>query len=422
MKDRNDDQSQITRPRILCVMMLPPDLKGTGGSQRAWRLVESLSKVGDVHFVLVSWADDQININKSLLPLEPLVASITKVSISEWRGRDRKIARVIHPAVSNVLRFRSFAAPKFSTKAIREIADRLPLRDPDIIFAGRITCASIIQSMIDKKLLSGSRRLVDFDDINSKFRRRELSQTGASWGLQGKMLGRIDAYFIEREERKIAREWDKISVCSDEDLLELKALGSKAIIAKVPNTVAHDLLPEKLPGGGFQCLFVGNLGFKPNTHGLDEFLRLAWPAIKSASPETTLTIVGFGASDRLLGKTGSDGITVHTNVPDLRPYYERADVVIAPILFGGGTRVKILEAMAYGRPVVSTTIGAEGLNVSNGREIFIADTMDEFGRVVVSLSRDPASLRSVAARARAFQQDHFSPTTFNDAMSEFLAA
>jgi glycosyltransferase involved in cell wall biosynthesis len=421
MSDQNENRSQAARPRILCVMMLPPNLNGPGGSQRAWRLVESLSKVGDVHFVLVSWAADQTNINIPLLSLESLVASITRISIPEWRGREKKIGRFIHPAVSDVLRFRAFAAPKFSAKTIREIAGSLPLHDPDIIFAGRITCASIVQSMIDKKLLSSRRKLVDFDDINSKFRRRELRQTGASWGLQGKVLGEIDAYLIEREERKIAREWDKISVCSDEDVSELRALNSKAVIEKVPNTVAYDLLPEKLPDEKFHCLFVGNLGFKPNIHGLDEFLKSAWPTIRGVSPEINLAIVGFGGPDWILAKDGIDGITVHTNVPDLRPYYQRADLVVAPILFGGGTRIKILEAMAYGRPVVSTTVGAEGLNVSNGKEIFIADTMDEFGRIIISLSQDPVSLRSVAVRARAFQQAEFSPATFSGAMNKLLS-
>lgn len=421
MTTTKDRSVLSTRPRILCMMTLPPDLNGHGGSQRAWRLVEALSGLGEVHFVLIYRDGDQAAIDTSLVPLAPFVASTTRINIPQWRGRKGKVLRVIQPAVADILKFGSFAAPKFSAKAVKEIAKLLPLRDPDIIFAGRITCATVVQSLIERRVLSSRKTLVDFDDIVSKWRRRQLSQMGASWGVQGRFLGKLDVFLVAREERRIARNWDKISVCSDEDVFELRKVTGKAGILKVPNAVAHDLLPMRTADGSFRCLFVGNLGFPPNIHGLNEFLQVSWPMIRQASPKVTLEIVGFNAPDQLLARNGSDGIAVHSNVPSLIPYYERADVIIAPILFGGGTRVKIVEAMAYGRPVVSTSIGAEGLNVTDGKEILLADTMDQFGRLIVKLSQDASPLTSVAAHARAFQQKNFGPEAFGSAMSKLLS-
>ena len=421
MTNSNDRSIIATSPRILCVMTLPPDLNGHGGSQRAWRLVEALSRFGEVHLVLIYRDGDHATINTSLTPLGPMVASTTRINISKWRGHKRKIFRVIHPAVADILRFGSFAAPRFSQKVVREIAKLIPLHDPDIIFAGRVTCATVVQSMIDQNLLSSGRKLVDFDDIVSKWRRRQLREMGAAWGFQGRILGHLDVFLVAREERRIARTWNKICVCSDADVMELKETMSKAEIMKVPNTVAHNRLPERVADGTFRCLFVGNLGFPPNIHGLNEFLEVSWPIIRAASAEFSLSIVGFNAPDDLLARSGSDGITVHTNVPDLLPYYQLADLIIAPILFGGGTRVKIVEAMAYGRPVISTSIGAEGLNVTAGNEIFLADTMDQFGRLVVELSQDSSNLRKVAARARQFQQENFGLDTFASAMRDFVS-
>ena len=402
--------------QILCMMIFPPDLDGHGGSQRAWHLVKALRPYGSIHFVLVFSDGDRLCTDASLSSLEPLVASITRVNIKEWRGRKGKVLRFLHPKALDTVRFGSAAAPRFSRNVLRAIARRLPAHDFDLIFAGRVTCAAIVQALIDHELLSARRKVVDFDDIISEFRSRQVRQMGASLGLQGRLLGRLEVHLIGHAERRIARDWHGVSVCSDEDATSLGRKIGGAKVVKVPNVVCHDAIPASVSGGRFRCLFVGNLGFTPNVEGLGMFMRVAWPAAREAIPGLTLTIVGFNPTAEVLAFGAREGVTVHANAPSLLPFYEDCDVVIAPILFGSGTRVKILEAMAYGRAVVSTEVGAEGLELEDHRHAMLVRTMTGFAAALEELARNPALRQSIVDEARAFQEEHFGPSALTAAM------
>ena len=395
--------------QILCVMNLPPDLAGHGGSQRAWKLVEALRPHGSIHFVLIYNDHDRVCIETSLAPLERLVASITRINVEEWRGRKGKVLKFLHPQTVDVLRIRSHAAPRFSKATLASIAVRLPLRNPDLIFAGRLPTAVIVQDLIDRNLLSAKRRIVDFDDVLSKFRLRQLQHTGVTMGHQGRLLCQMDAYLLARAERRIGDGWDGVGVCSDEDAIELGKTYRDTAVVKIPNIVGHDVLPPRVPDGHLRCLFVGNLSFPPNAHGLHAFVETAWPIVLQAVPEATLAVVGFNPSAKTVAFGHQPSITVHANVPDVRPFYEACDVVVVPILFGGGTRVKIVEAMAYGRPVVSTTLGAEGLDLEDGRHLLLVEAMEDFAAALAKLAQSSVLRQSLVDEARLFQERQFGP-------------
>ncbi len=397
-------------------MNLPPDLSGHGGSQRAWRLVQALRPYGSIHFVLIYSDHDRVCIETSLLPLEKIVASITRINVGDWNPRKGKVLKVLHSQTVDVLRIRSRAAPRFTRSTLKSIADRLPLHRPDLIFAGRLSTAVIVQDMVDNNLLSAGHRVVDFDDIQSKFRLRQLRQTGSTLGHQGRLLYRLDARLIAQAERRIARSWRGVSVCSDEDVVELARNHQDTKIVKVPNIVSHGLLPPRAPDGRLQCLFVGNLNFPPNAHGLNAFIKAAWPIVLREVPEAMLAVVGFNPSAEVVALGSRPGITVHANVPDIRSFYEACDVVVVPILFGSGTRVKIVEAMAYGRPVISTAAGAEGLDLDDGRHLLIVDTMTEFGTAIAKLARSPALRQSLVKEARLAQEQQYGPSAIESAM------
>ena len=144
------------------------------------------------------------------------------------------------------------------------------------------------------------------------------------------------------------------------------------------------------------------------------------PSTVQAVPGAKLEIVGFNPSADLVALAKQHGIFVRENVPDVRPYYADCDAVIAPILFGGGTRVKIVEAMAFGRPVVSTEVGAEGLDLTDGRQILLVRSMEEFPAALAKLANDPTLRKSLVEEARKFQQLNFGPSTLAAAMRSLL--
>jgi glycosyltransferase involved in cell wall biosynthesis len=132
------------------------------------------------------------------------------------------------------------------------------------------------------------------------------------------------------------------------------------------------------------------------------------PLIARARPDVKLTIVGRKPSHDLLEVARRNpAITVTGRVDDVRPFMAKAAVYVVPIRIGGGTRLKIFEAMAMERPVVSTTVGAEGLPVENGRNVLLADSARDFAGAVVGLLSDPGKARGIAACAARQVREHY---------------
>ena len=400
---------------------MPPDLDGHGGSQRAWHLVEALRPHGRVHFVLIYRDCDRDCINTSLAPLQARVESVTRINIAGWLPVEGKQFGFLHADFMNLYRMRSGEAPRLSRAELRLIASQLPIRNPDIVFAGRLCSAVIMQDLIRDKLISASELLVDFDDIMSKFRRLQAHSMGPVWGRQFKLAAQIDSQVIAVAERRIARTWHAVSVCTDDDLATLRASNPGSVVLKIPNIVTRPHLPPRVPDGAFRVLFVGNLSFPPNSDGLRFFIEQAWPALARAVPHAHLTIVGLRPPEDIVDLASKLGLSLHANVPSLEPYYEGCDVVIAPILFGSGTRIKILEALAFGRAIVSTSLGSEGIGLQHGDNVLLADTMTDFAAALAALAHDPDLRQAIAERGRAFQQQHYTPTSINTAMNEMVA-
>ena len=141
-------------------------------------------------------------------------------------------------------------------------------------------------------------------------------------------------------------------------------------------------------------LFVGSMDWIPNQDGVRYFLREIWPLVRDKRPAATFRVVGRNPPANLVRRSGNDGIEFTGTVPDVRPYLARAAVFVVPLLAGGGTRLKIYEAMAMRKAIVSTTVGAEGLPVSNGEHLLLEDTPANFAAAVIRL------LDSTEERAR----------------------
>ncbi len=148
-------------------------------------------------------------------------------------------------------------------------------------------------------------------------------------------------------------------------------------------------------------LFIGTMTYGPNEDAAIYFCKEILPALKEKFPGMVeLLIVGRGPSPAVSALGKDPAVKVTGGVDSVEPYYEKAHVVIAPIRFGGGTRIKILEALAFGRPVVSTTIGAEGLDLKPSRDILIADTPEDFALACIQLAFDDELRQRIAESGR----------------------
>jgi sugar transferase (PEP-CTERM/EpsH1 system associated) len=147
-------------------------------------------------------------------------------------------------------------------------------------------------------------------------------------------------------------------------------------------------------------VFTGAMDWIPNEDAMRWFCRDVLPIIRSEEPGVTLSIVGRSPTPRVQRLAEEVGVEVTGRVADVRDHLASATVVVVPIRIGGGTRLKIFEAMSMSKAVVSTTIGAEGLPVANGRDIVLADTSEAFARAVVSLIREPNRRAALERAAR----------------------
>jgi glycosyltransferase involved in cell wall biosynthesis len=155
-------------------------------------------------------------------------------------------------------------------------------------------------------------------------------------------------------------------------------------------------------------VFVGSMDWAPNVEGVSWFVRRVLPAIRQMRPATSFLVVGRRPAPRLMRTLGGAHVRFTGTVEDVRPFVEAAGVVVVPLLSGGGTRLKILEAWAMGKAVVSTRVGAEGLPVAQAVNAMLADGAEAFAhRVVQLLDNEPASAR-LGTEGRKLVEEDFS--------------
>jgi glycosyltransferase involved in cell wall biosynthesis len=233
-------------------------------------------------------------------------------------------------------------------------------------------------------------------------RMAETGETAAERGIY-----RLKSFAMKRAERFYAGRYSRCVVVSDHErkLLEGIAPGTDASV--VENGVDCERLQPLTPAVSHDLLFVGMMNYPPNADGAIYFVESILPQIRARIPDVRLTIVGHSPPARVRDLGKIPGVEVTGFVDNLQPYYASASVVVAPLRSGGGTRLKILEAMALSRPVVTTSMGCEGLVVESGKHVMIADKPEMFADAVTNLLTDPASQRRLAGNSRRLVEDRY---------------
>ena len=214
-----------------------------------------------------------------------------------------------------------------------------------------------------------------------------------------------------RFEVAAAGKFDAVFTCHDGDrqLLESFLNGGRPRVLSGLRT-GIDVSNYPFPGGPRRpdsLLFVGNFQHAPNVEGLEYFCRKVLPLIRARLPQATLSVVGAQALPEVQRMFMGEGIRLLGRVPDVREPLSQHAVFVCPILVGAGVRVKILEAFASGIPVVSTSIGAEGLGGTHGADIMLTDSPDEFAAATLHLLEHPKAAAAMAAEARRLVETRF---------------
>ncbi len=257
---------------------------------------------------------------------------------------------------------------------------------------------------------------------------QHYAQTSPWWRIwppwSAKPLLYIDSAKHKYWEQYFWRRAQKIVAMSEDDKAKMLALVPKLDVDVVPNGVDSNFFFHKLalPKRNFQrLLFVGNFNWLQNREATTILVREIWPQIKKRLPLAKLWIVGR-EPPKDIQALAADDVTVSGDIEDIRLAYQGSDLLIAPIFGGGGTRYKILEAMASGLPVVTTQIGIEGLGAKNQVHALIANTKDALANEAVRLIKDPKLSASVAAQAKKFVWENFDWTGISQKLENIYEA
>jgi len=238
----------------------------------------------------------------------------------------------------------------------------------------------------------------DWHNIGSELMRRMASSMSSA---PRKIYARITASRLGTMERRMLRSGFGHVVCSEREREQFMGMEPGARIAVIENGVDPERFAGAHPGDRRQrVLFVGTMNYSPNSEAAIRFARRAWPRIRERFPDLRFTIVGSNPGPSVLALRDEPGVEVTGTVPEVLPFYREAFAAVVPLRTGGGTRLKILEAMAAGVPVISTSLGAEGLAVSPGKDILIVDDDEGWVGELTALSESAKSWDDLAAAGR----------------------
>ncbi|TIW62063.1 MAG: glycosyltransferase [Mesorhizobium sp.] len=238
----------------------------------------------------------------------------------------------------------------------------------------------------------------------------------------------VTAPDLKRLEREAARIVDRIWVCSrlDRDRLEPSSSGTVPIDIVANGIPRAEAIARVLPAqpafsDGFPViLFVGHLGYQPNIEAAERLVRNILPLIRQALPQANVVLAGRSPMPAVRALAGLEGVSLIEDPDDTRPLLAKAHLCLVPLSSGGGTRIKILEAMAFGVPVLATRLAAEGLDLAEDEEVLLSDEDERLAEKAIALCMDPPRMARQRTQAHAAVWSRFGPQAIGDAVRHGL--
>jgi glycosyltransferase involved in cell wall biosynthesis len=331
-------------------------------------------------------------------------------------------------SISNIVRGLATSTPisvlNYTTRAMRQrLSELLAAGGFDVVQVESIHLAAYLPAIraADSRPLA----ILDWHNVESEVMERYGKYAPT---IARRYYARATEKRLRDLERKALSEFDAHIVVSDRDRAHLLSIAPTANVFVIENGVdieyystsaleqAHSAwlgrrplvsLPggqvaDKLPGGSrHRLLFVGSMDYHANVDAVTYFAREVWPSLHLARPDLNFTVVGRNPGSKVKALASLPGVEVTGTVDDVRPYYGEALASIVPLRVGGGSRLKILEAMASGVPVVATTLGAEGLDIIPGEHLIIADSPRQLTHTLTEMREGSDAWRLLAAAGRS---------------------
>ena len=285
--------------------------------------------------------------------------------------------------------------------ALRARARALIVREPfDVLICDTVAMA---RHTMDLKVPV---RILFQHNVEAQIFQRH-AQLGTGW-LRSRYMG-LQWRRMRRFEADCGRYFNTVIAVSEQDRQTFAREYGWRHVTAIDTAVDVDYFrPNGTAEYADKVVFVGSLDWLPNQDGLIFFVHRVWPQIRRARPQAVFQIVGRNPPRNVRRLERVQGVEVVGTVPDVRPYLAGAAVVVVPLLVGGGTRIKIFEALAMAKALVSTSLGAEGLAVRHGEHLLLADSPADFAEAVLGLLNDAGYRSHLGQTARRLVNAHYS--------------
>jgi glycosyltransferase involved in cell wall biosynthesis len=388
------------RLNILFVSQIPASPPRFGAQARMHGLMTELARRHDLTAVML--VDEEFDIAECRRAMGAYCSDV--VLLPNPYGRDGLAKRLLQ--LRSITSRRSFERLRVTVPAMQQALDtvlrarRFDVVNLEFTFLGG--CA-LRQAPPGERLPS---LIVDSHNIDYDLARQYARAAGS---LVRRAYAGVNWGKLKREELGTYRNADGVCLCSRADEQRLLAEVPQAHTVVIPNAADVDYYrprPTDPPSDGCTVVFFGLLSYAPNVDGVLHFVHDIWPRIADANPKARCKIIGGSPPASLLALAGPR-IEFTGFVPDLRPHLAEAAAVVVPLRLGGGTRLKIVEAMAQGKAIVSTTLGAEGIEAVPGRDLLVEDEPEAFAHAVSRLLAAPDLAARIGQSARQVAEDRY---------------
>ncbi len=391
-------------PKCLFISPIAPDPNGNGLAQRAFMFWRALHRVfqTDVLLVPIAQAKPQLARHDE---------AATKPAFETIDGdfapsTHFDLIRRIEDPKQRCAAFAAYGLPSLCANLTDDLA-RLcaaTLRGQNYlhVHAMRSYCAPFVRSLVrqlDDKGQTNPTLTLDLDEDDARFNTDLARHFEARGETENAKWTACEARAFKTLIAANVASFDRVFASSDKEA-ELLSRDTGTGFETVVNSVFVPTAP-KSDQNGEELLFVGSLNYLPNADGLEWFIQNVWPRVQSFT-NANITIVGQSPSKHLRKLAQAPGMNLLSDVADLRPLYERAAIAVVPLRLGAGTRIKILESAALGVPVVTTAIGAEGLEFADGEHCWIANSPTAFAKSICEALAQPAERMRRANNAWQF--------------------
>jgi sugar transferase (PEP-CTERM/EpsH1 system associated) len=373
---------------------------GLGAPQRSYHLLREASKRHEIHLAALCLPNVSTSADTARA-IEALSGFIASVHVFRLPVDHHHVRRAVRVGSALLRRISYCENALWSTDMdayLRRITAQLRF---DVVHLDGIGLARYIRAV------PGIPVVLNHHNIESHLLSRRADAERTTWG---RWLYRREANKVEARERELAPRAAINLVVSDLDGARLRGLATAARTTTVANGVDVQFFraAEGVTPAPRSMVFAGRLDWLPNRDAVLFFISEIWPALLIDNPDRRMTIVGKDPPAQLLAAARDPRLRAPGFVDDLRPYLEEASIYVCPLRVGGGTRLKILDALAMSRPVVSTEVGVEGLGLVDGRHYLRADTVSEFVSQIKRLETDRALRVQLGRAGRELVEQRFS--------------